>query len=166
MISVQDAFARSVVVRNVYLRAGPDTDYPAIVRLRANSTVKIYGCLEDWYWCDVKSGSYRGWVNGDYIYTTYKRRNVAIIDAGSQLNFPIVNFTIGYWDTHYRSRPFYSERHRWVNYGYRDRGHNWHNRDGQRDNNRDDHRDNDRDRDDRRWNDRDDRHDRKEDRRR
>lgn len=143
-----EASARSVVVRTVNLRAGPDTDYPVVARIAKNSTIKVHGCIDDWDWCDVSVSRLRGWVRSDFIYTTYRNRNVAFVEAAPRLDVPIISFNIGYWDNYYRSRPFYRDRARWEHRHY---DHGW--RDDRHD--RDDHRDHGRRDNDRGWNDRD-----------
>lgn len=132
----QNAEARTVVVTNVNLRAGPDIDYPIVTRIGRNSNIEVYGCMDDWYWCDVGVGRYRGWMRGDAIYTWYDNRRITYVEAGPRLNVPIISFNIGYWDEHYRGRPFYHDRGRWEHYGYRDRGRNWHGRDDHDDHDR------------------------------
>ena len=99
------------VVRTTTMRAGPAYDYPAVQRLYRNSSVAVYGCLRDWSWCDVGTRYARGWVARRDLSVSYlgRRRNV-----GSSIGLVIVTFSFGnYWDNHYRTRPFYSQRTRW-----------------------------------------------------
>lgn len=129
LFAAEAAAARTVVIRNVNLRAGPDIGYPVVARVSRNTPIKVYGCLDDWYWCDVSYGRYRGWVAADYIHTRYKNRNVTIIEAGPVMHVPVVGFNIDYWDEHYRTQRFYRDRDRWVD-------HDWHHDHGVRDHGR------------------------------
>ena len=45
------------------LRAGPDRGYPAVAWLGTGTSVYVHGCVRGYYWCDVSSGSVRGWAN-------------------------------------------------------------------------------------------------------
>lgn len=147
LTAAEEAMARSVVVRTVNIRSGPDSDYPAVARLKKNSTIEVYGCIEDWDWCDIRAGRYRGWIRGDSIYTTYRNRNVAFVEAAPALHIPIIGFNINYWDEHYRKNSFYRDRSRWEHRRY---DHGWHDRDDRHDHDHDDdRRDNDHG-----WNDR------------
>ena len=98
-------------VRATSLRAGPDFDYPAVRRIGKNRRVDIYGCLDDWSWCDVAYRSDRGWVAGANLVADYQGRRRGI---SSYLGIGVLTFIFGnYWDNNYRSRPFYNERSRW-----------------------------------------------------
>jgi uncharacterized protein YraI len=136
------------VSRAATLRAGPAADYPSIGTVRRGSGVTIYGCLGGWDWCEVAAGPYRGWVVGDNLQAVYHRKRVRIIDSGPAIRVPVITFSVGdYWDEHYRSRPFYRDRDRWVSqHGGHDGPLPWHgdnhdNRDhDNRGNDHDDHR--------------------------
>lgn len=107
--------ADGYVTGNVNLRAGPAPDYPLIARIPAGTEVNVQGCTQGWEWCDVIAYGNRGWVAGNYVEYDYQNRPVLLPTYGEQLGVPIVTFVIGnYWDTYYRSRPFYSERTRWY----------------------------------------------------
>lgn len=106
--------ADGYVTRSVNLRAGPDTGYPTVARLRAGTIVDIEGCVDDWSWCDVSSRNYRGWVNGNYLQHEYQGHRVQIPRYGVQIGIPVISFVFGtYWDDHYRSRSWYHQRDRW-----------------------------------------------------
>jgi uncharacterized protein YraI len=106
--------ADGYVTRSVSLRAGPDTSYPRVARLRAGTIVDIEGCVDDWSWCDVSSRDYRGWVNGNYLQHEYQGHRVLIPRYGVQIGIPVVSFVFGsYWDDHYRNRSWYHQRDRW-----------------------------------------------------
>lgn len=114
VLPVSPAMARQsngYVVRTTTMRAGPAYDYPAVQRLNRNSSVTVYGCLRDWSWCDVGNRYDRGWVARRDISVEYLGRRRSI---GSSMGIVILSFSFGnYWDNHYRSRPFYSQRTRW-----------------------------------------------------
>ena len=122
------AHARDAYVStDLNLRAGPSTGYPAVVRLRSGTPVHVQGCLSDYRWCDVATGPYRGWVYAAYLAYPYRGRHVPIINYGSAIGLGIVGFSVGhYWDNHYRTHRWYSERDRW----HRKYGHNYYERGG------------------------------------
>ncbi len=100
---------------NVHLRAGPDIGYPAIDVLPAGAMVRIEGCTQGWAWCDVRHGSERGWIAGNFILHDYGGQPVPITAYGPRLGIPTISFSIvTYWDRHYVGRPFYRERERWY----------------------------------------------------
>lgn len=107
--------ADAYVTGNVYLRAGPDPDYPLIDQIPAGTEVDVLGCTDGWEWCDVIVFGDRGWIAGNYIEYEYEDRTVLVPEYGPQIGIPIVTFVIGdYWDHYYRSRPFYRDRDRWY----------------------------------------------------
>lgn len=104
----------AVVIADITLQSGPDSEYPPISDLPAGTPVAVEGCIEGWTWCDVVAGGDRGWVPGTYLEENYGGQNVVIVDYGPRINIPIVTFSIGgYWDHYYRSRPFYTQRVEW-----------------------------------------------------
>lgn len=106
--------ADAVVIADITLQSGPDSEYPPISDLPAGTPVAVEGCIEGWTWCDVVAGGDRGWVPGTYLEENYGGQNVVIVDYGPRINIPIVTFSIGgYWDHYYRSRPFYTQRVEW-----------------------------------------------------
>lgn len=109
--------AEGWVVDDITLQAGPDMDFPAIADLEAGTPVSIQGCIDGWRWCDVIVEQERGWVPGSYLEEEFGGRPVVVIDSGPRIGIPIVSFSLGaYWDRHYHSRPFYSERHRYQSH--------------------------------------------------
>ena len=102
-------------VTNVNLRAGPGTNYPVIVVVPARSWISIQGCLGDYGWCEVAFERTRGWMRSIYLQGWYKGHYYALRDYAPRLGYRVVTFDVGpYWDNHYRDRPFYAERARWV----------------------------------------------------
>jgi len=126
-VPLSPALAREMsgfVVRSTVMRAGPDYDYPAVQRLRRDAGVTVHGCLRDWNWCDVSNRYDRGWIARQDIVVNYQGRRRGIT---AYLGIGILSFSFGnYWDSYYRSRPFYSQRSRWEQHynggGYRPSG--------------------------------------------
>ncbi len=108
--SAETAYVNS----SVNLRTGPASDYPRITTLGAGQRVEIYGCIDDWSWCDVSTSRDRGWVSAGYLNYDYSGRRVAISSSGAKLGLPLLSFVLGtYWDEHYRSKSWYSQRSQW-----------------------------------------------------
>ena len=103
------------VTGNVNLRAGPDAGYPLVDQLQAGTEVDVQGCTSGWEWCDVIAYGNRGWVAGNYIEYEYQDQPVLLPVYGARIGIPIITFSIGtYWDSYYRSRPFYGRRNYWY----------------------------------------------------
>lgn len=103
---------------NVNQRSGPSTSYPPIVVIPAGSPITIYGCLNDDSWCDIAWGGNRGWMSSSYLQVSYQSRRVPVRGYSG---IPFITFNFGnYWDSHYRNRPFFSQRSKWNNF-------DWHN---------------------------------------
>ena len=102
------------VVTNVNMRSGPGTEYPPILVVPAGAPVTVFGCLEGYGWCDVAFEDARGFVAGSLLSFEYQNVRRPVVEIGPQLALPIISFSLGnYWDSHYRSRPFYRDRDRW-----------------------------------------------------
>jgi len=102
------------VTGSVYLRAGPDSSYPRVSRLRSGESVVIEGCVDDWSWCDVSARHDRGWLSADRIQYEYEGHRVRVPRYGVQIGIPILSFVFGsYWDDHYRHRSWYRDRDRY-----------------------------------------------------
>lgn len=108
------------VTANVNERAGPSTSYPAIVVIPAGSPITIYGCLPDDSWCDISWGPNRGWMSSAYLQVSYQSRRIPV---RGYAGIPFITFNFGsYWDSHYRARPFFSQRSKWSNFQWQGQG--------------------------------------------
>jgi uncharacterized protein YraI len=109
------AFAQEAFTRQpTNVRAGPDRDYPLVAQLGPGSPVRVMGCLEDWTWCDVAFDDNRGWVYGPFLLYGVQDDRVPLYTYGPSLGIAIIGFSLGgYWDEHYRQRPWYSGREDW-----------------------------------------------------
>ena len=57
----------------------------------------------------------RGWVAGRYLNYHYANRWQPIPSWGRTIGMPIISFSFGdYSYRHYRSRPWYNDRYRWM----------------------------------------------------
>lgn len=99
---------------SVSMRAGPSSDYPRVMVLNAGTPVTIYGCLQDYTWCDTSFQNARGWVAAAYLTYPYQGNRVAIPAFGAQLGLAILNFSLNdYWGSYYRGRPWYGRQDYW-----------------------------------------------------
>ncbi len=114
--SAQTAAAaeRAYITSSVNLRTGPDAGYPRIVTLSSGENVQVFGCVNDWSWCDVATRYERGWVSSSYLDYDDGGRRTRIYGNGPRLGLPILTFVLGtYWDAHYRDRSWYGQRSQW-----------------------------------------------------
>lgn len=110
--------------RGVTQHAGPGNKYPPVGFVPGGAKVRIHGCLRGVTQCDVSFRGNRGWVAGRALTGFYKNKRVPLISFGAQLGMPYVTFNFGYWDNHYRNKPFFKQRGNWDK--------NWKNNDGPR----------------------------------
>jgi uncharacterized protein YraI len=99
------------------LRAGPARDYPVVAVLPPYAPLDVQGCLSDYSWCDVIALDIneRGWVYAGNIEYLYEGAEVPLLDYGSMSGIVVIPFVLGdYWDQHYRYRPWYHDRDRWI----------------------------------------------------
>lgn len=114
MTTIASAQQLAYTSKEVSLRAGPSRDYPVVAHLGAGTTMTIFGCLQDYRWCDVVVGGSRGWVYSGNIVYPHLGQNVPVMSYGPTLGLGIVTFSIGnYWDNYYPDYPWYSLRQNW-----------------------------------------------------
>jgi len=102
--------------KTAHLRAGPARDYPVVAILETGLAVDVQGCMQDYSWCDVIAGEYRGWVYARNVEYSYQGTNVPVIDSGAAIGIGVVTFIIGsYWQDHYVGRSWYRQMQQWSN---------------------------------------------------
>ena len=107
----QEAFTGTYV----NLRAGPARDFPVVASIGPNVEITVVGCVGDYRWCDVIAGPIRGWAYAGSIVYPYQGSRVALLGYGAAIGIGILVLDLGgYWDEHYRGRPWYGQRERWV----------------------------------------------------
>ena len=107
----------ATALASVHLRAGPSVEYPVVSLLPAGAVVEVFGCEQNYGWCDAQIGPDRGWVDAAYLQAQSAGAQVIVADSGVMLGIPIVTFAFGsYWDRYYRGRPWYARRPYY--YGY------------------------------------------------
>lgn len=112
-------FAASITAP-VHLRAGPAIEYPSVVMLTPGMPVQVFGCEQNYGWCDVQVGPGRGWVAASYLQARGVGGPVIIAGGGVALGIPIVAFDLNtYWGTYYRTRPWYARRPYYTRYWQR-----------------------------------------------
>jgi uncharacterized protein YraI len=106
--------------KNVHLRAGPARDYPVVAILPAGLEIEVRGCLADYRWCDVIAGVQRGWVYAANITYAYQGNEVPVLGYGQAIGIAVLAFALfDYWGEHYRTRPWYPDRQRWLHTPHR-----------------------------------------------
>lgn len=76
----------------VRLREGPSTDYPAIRRIHADSSVEIFGCIRGFTWCEIGWRGWEGWVSARNLEFYEGRRRYSLLEDGYRYDVPIVVF--------------------------------------------------------------------------
>jgi uncharacterized protein YraI len=109
------ALAQNAVISDsADLYAGPDNSYPVVAQLESDTPVQVYGCLDDWSWCDVSFEDARGWVFAPVINYQYQGDWVPVYQYAPALGIAVVSFSLGdYWGHYYHSRPWYGQRTEW-----------------------------------------------------
>src|SRR5579871_2846938 len=111
----QAADANAYVTADLNLRAGPDTDYPAIIVIPAGQYVTIYACIPDLTWCDISYGENRGWAAAEYIQAFYQGQYMTVQQYAPLVSLPTSAFDIrAYWNSYYTSQPFYGQLDTWA----------------------------------------------------
>jgi len=107
------ASAANVVTTDaVHMLAGPNENYPQVMRLSASRPVTLHGCLPSFEWCDVEWRGNRGWVPAGALATS---ENQSIAADGPSLGVPRVRFDVKtYWEQNYQGRPWYADRSVWY----------------------------------------------------
>jgi uncharacterized protein YraI len=106
--------ATALIVRSANVRSGPHQSMPSVTTLLTGTRVTVIGCVASWRWCDIQSGSNRGWVYTRYLSVPFEGSAKTIIDGGPNLGLPLVEFQLGpYWDEHYSRRIWYAEKAQW-----------------------------------------------------
>ena len=105
--------ARGTTAAGTTMFAGPNTDYPQVMRLAGGLQVAIHGCMSDWQWCDVTWRGKRGWVAAAALEYHGNGERVALA-TGPHPAIPTANFEFNsYWNANYRARLWYSDRAKW-----------------------------------------------------
>jgi uncharacterized protein YraI len=108
------------ITANAHLRAGPSVEYPVVALLPPGAPVQVYGCEQEYTWCDIQAGPDRGWVAGAYLQMASANGALVVAGNGPVLGLPIVTFSFDtYWGTYYRTRPWYANRAHWYPYWHR-----------------------------------------------
>jgi uncharacterized protein YraI len=103
------------VARPAALLAGPSPDYPPVLNFNGGEPVEVYGCLQDYSWCDISFQDYRGWFEADLLAYPYEGQRVPLYEYGYRIGVPVIGFSFDdYWGRYYYNRPFFRERERWA----------------------------------------------------
>ena len=101
------------------LRAGPSPEYPIVMTLPAGLQVSVLGCLSDYLWCDVASGSARGWAYAGNLTYYHQNQHLPLNTVAAVVGIGVLGFALNdYWHDHYRDRPWYRERSYWYRRPY------------------------------------------------
>lgn len=109
-----------IMLRQAWVRAGPDAGYPRVGLARARSRVIVHGCLRDWSWCDISNrggnrARFRGRVVSQHIASLYQGRQQPLNSFAPRIGIGVLGFHLNrYWGDNYRTQPFYGQRDRWI----------------------------------------------------
>jgi uncharacterized protein YraI len=118
--------APGFVVGHAEMHAGPDYEYPTVAVIGDGGRVEIFGCLDDWSWCDVGYRYDRGWVAGEELVADYHYARQPLYDVAPFIGIGVIAFSFDtYWGAHYHSRPFFHDRARWRTYTHTHYRTNW-----------------------------------------
>lgn len=108
--------------------AGPGQQYPEVVYLQRSERVQLYGCLQDYAWCDVgvlyssRGWAWRGWVRASDINLLHAQRAYRLHQSHTDLPwfaYPLIGFAFNdYWASHYRYQPWYAQRQHWQRWDW------------------------------------------------
>jgi uncharacterized protein YraI len=97
------------------LYAGPDDSYPMVAQVDSNTPVQVYGCLDDWSWCDVGFQDARGWLYSPDITYMYQGGYVPLYSYAPSLGIAVEPFSVDvYWGHYYQGRPWFAKREDWA----------------------------------------------------
>jgi uncharacterized protein YraI len=114
-LSFAAAAENAITTDSASVRAGPDSSYPEVAQLDADTPIQVMGCLDDWSWCDVAFDGSRGWLYSPDITYQYQGGYVPFYTYAPGLGVPVESFTVdAYWGSYYHDRPWYRERDQWV----------------------------------------------------
>ena len=109
--------------------SGPGETYPAVGYVESGRNVSLYGCLNDYAWCEVSNGYDRGWIDADALGVYRNNQVYNLYSSRSWYTYPIVSFIFtDYWRSHYYNRPWYHDRSRYSNWNWRNDDYRWGNR--------------------------------------
>lgn len=115
LFSISAVADNAVTTDVVSVRAGPDSSYPEVAQLDADTPIQVMGCLDDWSWCDVGFADNRGWLYAPDITYQYEGGYVPFYTYAPAFGLPVVAFSIdAYWGQHYHDRPWFAQRNEWV----------------------------------------------------
>ncbi len=103
--------ANAVTTDAIHMYAGPNDNYPQVMRLSAGRPVTVRGCLADFNWCDVEWRGNRGWIPAGALVTA----DHVSVAATQSVDVPKIRFDVRtYWEQNYQTRPWYADRETWY----------------------------------------------------
>lgn len=115
--STATAATTAAVSTSVHMRAGPSTFYPSVAMLLRGQFVTVFGCEQDFNWCDVQAGANRGWVDAAFLQVSSAGGPVPVATGGLSLGIGVSPFVLNnYWSTWYVRQPWYARRPYYYNY--------------------------------------------------
>jgi uncharacterized protein YraI len=116
-MSTATAQTTATVSTSVHLRAGPSTFYPSVAMLLSGQFVTVFGCEQDFNWCDVQAGMNRGWVDAFFLQVPSPTGPVPVATGGLSLGITVSPFVLNtYWNTWYVGRPWMARRPFYYSY--------------------------------------------------